>query len=144
MMTVKLVCVGTLKEAYWRDACAEYEKRLSAFCKFKCVALPESTLSQEKDAILKECEGFTVALCVEGKPMTSEDLAEKIAAVSQISSKITFIIGSSCGLDEGVKKREDLRLSFSSFTFPHQMMRVILLEQIYRAFTIQRNMTYHK
>ncbi len=144
MMTVKIVCVGTLKEAYWRDACAEYEKRLSAFCKCKIVALPESTLSSEKDAILKECEGFVVALCVEGKPMTSEDLAKKIADVSQLSSKITFVVGSSCGLDDAVKKRADLRLSFSSFTFPHQMMRVILLEQIYRAFTIQRNMTYHK
>lgn len=144
MMTVKVVCVGTLKESYWRDACAEYEKRLSAFCKYKLVALPESTLPQEKDAILKECEGFVVALCVEGKSMTSEGLAEKIAAVSQVSSKITFVIGSSCGLDDEVKKRADLKLSFSSFTFPHQMMRVILLEQIYRAFTIQRNMTYHK
>ncbi|MBQ4322530.1 MAG: 23S rRNA (pseudouridine(1915)-N(3))-methyltransferase RlmH, partial [Clostridia bacterium] len=98
----------------------------------------------EKDAILTECEGFIIALCVEGKPMTSEGLADKIASVSQISSKITFIIGSSCGLDSAVKSRADLKLSFSSFTFPHQMMRVILLEQIYRAFTIQRNMTYHK
>lgn len=144
MMTVKVVCVGTLKESYWREACAEYEKRLGAFCRFKLVALPESTLPTEKDAILKECEGYVVALCVEGKPMTSEELSEKIAAVSQISSKITFVIGSSCGLDDRVKQRADLRLSFSQFTFPHQMMRVILLEQIYRAFTIQRNMTYHK
>lgn len=144
MMTVKVVCVGTLKEAYWRQACAEYEKRLSAFCRLSVVALAESTLPKEKDAILKECEGYVVALCVEGSPMTSEALADKIAAVSQISSKITFVIGSSCGLDEAVKKRADLRLSFSSFTFPHQMMRVILLEQIYRAFTIQKNMTYHK
>lgn len=144
MMTVKVVCVGNLKEAYWRQACAEYEKRLSAFCKFRIVELPESSLANEKDAILKECEGYTVALCVEGKPMTSEGLAEKIASVSFQSSKITFVIGSSCGLDPAVKSRADLRLSFSSFTFPHQMMRVILLEQIYRAFTIQRNMTYHK
>ncbi len=144
MMSVKLVCVGTLKEAYWRQACAEYEKRLSAFCRLKSVALPESTLSKEKDAILKECEGYVVALCVEGTTMSSEALSEKIASVSQFSSKITFVIGSSCGLDDAVKQRADLRLSFSDFTFPHQMMRVILLEQIYRAFTIQRNMTYHK
>ena len=144
MMTVKLVCVGTLKESYWRDACAEYEKRLGAFCKFKTVALPESTLESEGDAILKACEGYVVALCVEGKLLSSEELAEKIESVAQISSKITFIIGSSCGLTEAVKRRADLRLSFSRFTFPHQMMRVVLLEQIYRAFTIQRNMTYHK
>lgn len=144
MMTVKLVCVGTLKETYWRDACKEYEKRLSPFCKFKLFALPESTLSREKDAILKECEGYVIALCVEGISMTSEALAEKISSVSRISSKITFVIGSSCGLDAGVKQRADLCLSFSSFTFPHQMMRVILLEQIYRAFTIQHNMMYHK
>ncbi len=144
MLTVKVVCVGTLKESYWRDACAEYEKRLSAFCKYKSTVLPESTLPKEKDAILKEMEGFVVALCVEGKAMTSEALAEKINAISQTSSKITFVIGSSCGLDPAVKQRADLCLSFSSFTFPHQMMRVVLLEQIYRAFTIQRNMTYHK
>lgn len=144
MLSVKLVCVGSLKESYWRDACKEYEKRLSAFCRFRAVELPESTLPKERDAILRECEGYTVALCVEGDPMTSEQLSEKIARVSQISSKITFVIGSSCGLDPEVKQRADLRLSFSSFTFPHQMMRVILLEQIYRAFTIQKNMTYHK
>jgi len=144
MMTVKIVCVGTLKESYWRQACAEYEKRLSAFCKIRICELPESTLATEKDAILRECEGFTVALCVEGKPMTSEGLAEKISSVSFLSSKITFVVGSSYGLDPAVKARADLRLSFSSFTFPHQMMRVILLEQVYRAFTIQRNMTYHK
>lgn len=144
MMTVKIVCVGTLKEPYWREACAEYEKRLSSFCKLRVVALPESTLSKEKNAILKEFEGFTTALCVEGIPMTSEQLSEKMAAVSQVSSKMTFLIGSSCGLDPEVKKKADLCLSFSSFTFPHQMMRVVLLEQIYRAFTIQRNMTYHK
>ena len=144
MMTVKVVCVGTLKEAYWRSACAEYEKRLSAFCKPKIVQLPESSLAEEKDLILKECEGYVVALCVEGKELTSEALSEKIASVAQISSRITFVIGSSCGLDDAVKQRADLRLSFSRFTFPHQMMRVILLEQIYRAFTIQRNMTYHK
>lgn len=144
MLSVKLVCVGSLKESYWRDACKEYEKRLSAFCRFRTVAIAESTLQKEKDAILRECEGYTVALCVEGDPMTSEQLSEKIARVSQISSKITFVIGSSCGLDPEVKQRADLRLSFSSFTFPHQMMRVILLEQIYRAFTIQKNMTYHK
>ena len=143
-MTVQVVCVGNLKESYWREACAEYEKRLSAFCRLKITELPESTPSSEKNAILKACEGYVVALCVEGKPMTSEGLSEKIAAVSQISSKITFVIGSSCGLDDSVKQRADLRLSFSSFTYPHQMMRVILLEQIYRAYTIQRNMTYHK
>lgn len=144
MMTVKIVCVGTLKESYWRAACAEYEKRLGAFCRLKVVALPESTLPTEKDLILKECEGYVVALCVEGDCMTSEALSQKIASVSQYSSKITFVIGSSCGLDDAVKQRADLRLSFSRLTFPHQMMRVILLEQIYRSFTIQRNMTYHK
>ena len=144
MLTVKIVCVGTLKESYWRDACAEYEKRLSAFCKLKIVALPESTLSREKSEILKECEGFVVALCVEGKPMTSEALAEKIASVSQISSKITFVIGSSCGLDPEVKQRADLKLSFSSFTFPHQMMRVLLLEVLYRSFSILKGTKYHK
>lgn len=144
MLTVKLVCVGTLKESYWRQACAEYEKRLGAFCRFRTVQLPESVPEKEKDGILKECEGYTVALCVEGTEFSSEAFAEKIEAVSQISSKITFVIGSSCGLSDAVKQRADLKLSFSRFTFPHQMMRVIFLEQIYRAFTINRHLTYHK
>lgn len=144
MMTVKIVCVGTLKEAYWRDGCEEYRKRLGAFCKPIIVQLPESTPAKEKTAILNECEGYVVALCVEGNQIPSEKLAEKIESVAQISSKITFVIGSSNGLDDDVKRRADLRLSFSKFTFPHQMMRLILLEQIYRAFTISRGMAYHK
>ena len=144
MLTVKIVCVGTLKESYWRDACAEYIKRLSAFCRPVVTELAESCPAKEKDAILRACEGYVVALCVEGASMTSEALADKIETLCQTHSKITFVIGSSCGLDDEVKRRADLRLSFSSFTFPHQMMRVVLLEQIYRAFTINRNMTYHK
>ena len=144
MMTVKVVCVGTLKEVYWRDACAEYEKRLRSFCRLQIVQLPESSPAGEKTAILKECEGYVIALCVEGKPMTSPDLSAALEKISETSSKVTFVIGSSCGLDDAVKQRADLRLSFSSFTFPHQMMRVILLEQIYRAFTISRHMSYHK
>ena len=144
MMTVKIVCVGTLKEDYWRRACAEYEKRLGAFCRLKIVQLPESDPAKEKDPILKECEGYTVALCVEGRAMTSPELSEALEKISARTSTVTFVIGSSCGLDDTVKCRADLRLSFSSFTFPHQMMRVILLEQIYRAFTISRHMTSQK
>ena len=104
----------------------------------------ESDPQKEMPIILKNCKGYIVALCVEGEQQTSEQLAEKIANVAFSRSSITFVIGSSTGLADGVKKAADLRLSFSKMTFPHQMMRVVLLEQIYRAFTINNNIKYHK
>ena len=104
----------------------------------------ESTPEKEKTEILKNLSGYIIALCVEGKQLSSEKLAAKIEDISNISSKITFVIGGSDGLADEVKAAAALRLSFSEMTFPHQMMRVILLEQIYRAFTINNNITYHK
>ncbi|MBR5721472.1 MAG: 23S rRNA (pseudouridine(1915)-N(3))-methyltransferase RlmH [Clostridia bacterium] len=144
MLGVKIVCVGNLKEKYLKDAAAEYIKRLSRFCDLEITETPESTPQKEKDAILKNIKGKTVALCVEGKQMPSEKLAEFIEKTSQSSPKITFVIGGSDGLDEEVKSQADLKLSFSEMTFPHQLMRIILLEQIYRAFTIINNIKYHK
>ena len=144
MLNVNIVCVGKLKEKYWRDAVEEYSKRLSRFCRLTVYETEESDPQKEMPVILKNCKGYIVALCVEGEQQTSEQLAEKIANVAFSHSSITFVLGSSTGLADGVKKAADLRLSFSKMTFPHQMMRVVLLEQIYRAFTINNNIKYHK
>ena len=159
-MTVNLITLGKLKEDYLRKACAEYEKRLSAFVKISIielepVKLPDDPNQAQIDAALetesarifaKIPQGsFTAAMCIEGGRMTSERLAEKLSAVS-VSGKSTvnFVIGSSYGLSDKVKKAADLRLSMSEMTFPHQLARVMLLEQIYRAYTIINNRKYHK
>jgi len=144
LIEIDLICIGTLKEKYLKDACAEYAKRLSRFCKLNLIELSESDLKKEGAEILKRLKGYTVALCVEGKQISSEELSEKLEALSMNYSAVTFVIGSSTGLSDEVKQRADMRLSFSKMTFPHQLMRVIALEQIYRAFTISKNITYHK
>lgn len=145
MQKVNIVCVGKLKESYWRDAVTEYSKRLSRFCKVTIKELPEGrTLQEESFAISKTVTGFKIALCVEGKKLSSERLAEVVKTQVDRGSEITFIIGSSTGLDEEIKSAADLKLSFSDMTFPHQLMRVILLEQIYRAFMINAGSEYHK
>lgn len=159
MVNVKLIVVGTLKEAYWRDAAAEYEKRLGGFCRFSCVALKEErlpdapsdgeirqALSREAVRILDEipARAYCVALCVEGKQLSSEELAQGLSQMEQKSGDICFVIGSSFGLSPEVKARADLRLSVSKLTFPHQMMRVVLLEALYRAFNIRKGTRYHK
>lgn len=158
MLEVKLICVGKLKEAYWRDAVAEYQKRLSAFCRFSIIELSEARLLQnpggaaiaqaleeEGRAILAAAGRSTVlALCIEGKPLSSEALAAQIEreAVGGASS-LAFIIGSSHGLAEAVKAR-GARISMSPMTFPHQLARVMLCEQLYRAFSINAGTKYHK
>ena len=159
MVHVKLITIGTLKEAYWRDAVAEYEKRLCGFCRFELVQLKEEklpddpseneirrALDKEATAILAEIapRAYCVAMCVEGKQLSSEELAEQMARVEQQTGEVCFIIGSSYGLSSTVKSRADLRLSVSKLTFPHQMMRVLLLEAIYRAFNIRKGTRYHK
>ena len=145
MVKVNLVCVGKLKERYWRDAVAEYAMRLSRFCRFEVVELAEKrTLEEEAVGILRACRGHVFALTPEGKQVTSEEFAAKIGALCDRGEEISFIIGSSCGMTEDVKRAADERLSFSRLTFPHQMMRVILAEQIYRAFMIRAGAEYHK
>ena len=159
MLKVKLITVGNLKEEYLREAAAEYEKRLGAFCRFELVQLKEERLSEQpsageiRTALEREAQkiseqvsssAYLIALCVEGKQLSSEELAEKIEAISMDKSEICFVIGSSYGLSDSVKQRADIRLSVSKLTFPHQLMRVILLEAIYRAFNIQRGTKYHK
>ena len=159
MVSVKLITVGTLKESYLRDAAAEYEQRLGAFCKFTHVCLKEekmpdcpsaneikTALSKEADKILAEIpkKAFVVALCVEGKQLSSEELAQKMDSISTTHGEMCLIIGSSHGLDDTVKNAAHLKLSVSKLTFPHQLMRIILLEAIYRGFNILKGTHYHK
>lgn len=159
MINVKLITVGNLKESYLKDAEAEYIKRLGAFCRFesiqlKEVKLPDSPSQSEIDAALlsegKSIIGamgqraYKIAMCVEGKQLPSEGLASLIENATDRHSEICFVIGSSHGLHESVKKACDYRLSVSQLTFPHQLMRVILLEAIYRGFNIIKGTKYHK
>ena len=161
MIKINIICIGKIKEKYFTDAIAEYAKRLTAFCKFNIIELSEERIksnipnrSQIDEVIFSEgktnhAENFAfyyvVAMCIEGKSMSSEELSKLIdnASVSG-KSTVDFIIGGSYGLDESVKKRADVRLSMSRMTFPHQMARMILSEQIYRAFEISSNGKYHK
>lgn len=159
MLSVKIITVGTLKESYLRDAVAEYSKRLSAFCKLSVIQLKEAKLSDspsdkeiasaleaEAKMILAEASprSYKIAMCVEGKQMPSEKLAKKLEDISSEASEVCFIIGSSFGLSDTVKNAADLKLSMSELTFPHQLLRVMLLESIYRAFTITAGTKYHK
>lgn len=149
-MTISVVCVGKLKEKFWVDACGEYIKRLSRFCDTNIIELQESksdSVKEESDTILKALpkNAFIVALDVKGKSLSSEQLALKISELTVGGvSHICFVIGGSNGYDDRVRAQADLKLSFSAFTFPHQLMRVILLEQVYRAFKINAGEKYHK
>lgn len=159
MLNVTLVTVGSLKEPYLRDAVSEYEKRLGAFCKLHTVNLKEAKLSDDPTpgeiASALEKEGveilssipprsYKIALCVEGKQLSSENLAKKLETVGTEGGSVTLIIGSSFGLSEKVKEASDFRLSVSELTFPHQLMRVILLETLYRSLSILKGTKYHK
>lgn len=145
MQKINIVCVGKLKEKFFADAVAEYCKRLTRFAQVSIRELPEKrTLSEEADLILREMRGYVIALAVEGKQVSSPALAERIKALCDAGKEMTFVIGSSCGLDARVKQAANERLSFSEMTFPHQLMRVILCEQIYRAFMINAGSDYHK
>lgn len=159
MLRVKIICIGKLKEKYLREAQAEYLKRLGAFCKAEVVELPEAKLPDNpsealiKDGLKKEAKkilaeipagAFVYSLCIEGKGISSEELAKKIEETANNTSTVVFIIGSSFGLDEEIKLQSAFKLSFSKMTFPHQLARIMLLEQIYRAFSINNNSKYHK
>ena len=151
-MKVKIICLGKLKEKYLKDAIDEYSKRLSRFCNFEITELADEKIpdnasdAQEQKVLETEAskimkyigdDDYVISLCIEGKQLSSEQFAQKIAGVT-LSGKSTvcFIIGGSLGLDSSVKIRSDFKLSFSPMTFPHQLMRVILTEQIYRCFKI--------
>ena len=141
MLQITLLTVGTLKEQYLRDAVAEYSKRIGGYAK---LTIKETKTDRELIPLIP-ARAYKIALCVEGKQLSSEELAEKIGEVPVHGiSEIVFVIGDSDGMGEDVKSCCDLRLSFSKMTFPHQLMRVILLEQIYRALSILNNGKYHK
>ncbi len=145
MQKIYFVVVGKIKESFYREAVAEYVKRLSRFAKVEIKELAEGVDPEaEAEDILRACKGYVVALAVEGEKLSSEKLAKKMQRLTDEGKDITFVIGSSCGLSEKVKSTADFRLSFSDMTFPHQLMRVILAEQVYRAFMINAGATYHK
>lgn len=145
MQKITFVVVGKIKEAFYRDAVAEYAKRLSRFAKLEIKEIAEGMNPEAESAdILRALKGYVIALAIEGKKLSSEGLAEKIKACGDKGQEITFIIGSSCGLSGEVKNHAAFKLSFSDMTFPHQLMRVILAEQVYRAFMINAGSTYHK
>lgn len=145
MIKINLVVVGKIKESFYREAVGEYLKRLTRFCKVEVKELPERrTLNEEGEDIIKSLKGYVFVLAIEGKKLSSEELASKIKVLCDEGKEITFVIGSSSGLCDEVKKRADFKLSFSDMTFPHQLMRVILSEQIYRTFMINSGSEYHK
>ena len=160
MLHIKIVAVGRLKEQYLRDASAEYEKRLSAFCKLDITELePEklpdnpnptqinTALEKEAEKILKTLPqgALILPMCIEGKLLSSTELSAKInSTATSGNGNICFIIGGSYGLSDRIKQKADLKLSMSPMTFPHQLARIMLLEQIYRSFKILQGGTYHK
>ena len=159
-MRITILCVGKVKEKFYRDAIDEFSKRLSRYCKLEIIEVgDEKTPDQASDIEVKQIkdkegekllknikdDAYVITLCIDGKQLDSEQLAEKIDKLGvQGTSHITLIIGGSLGLSEAVVQRADMKLSFSKMTFPHQLMRVILLEQIYRAYRIINNEPYHK
>lgn len=161
MRTINIICVGSLKEKYLREAAAEYEKRLSAYCKLKITELNEYKLPEkpspseiakcieaEGGAILSKIpqNAFALAMCIEGDTLSSEDFSEKLNRLmaDENAAELCVIIGGSYGLSEAVKNRAKLKLSLSRMTFTHQISRVLVLEQLYRAFQISTGGKYHK
>ena len=159
-MNINVICVGTLKEKYWSDAVSEYSKRLKPYCRLSITEIKESRLkanagpAEEEEVKLSEGRDildhidkhdYVITLEIKGKKLSSEELSEMITDLGlQGKSTIDMVIGGSLGLSPEVSRRADYKRSFSDMTFPHQMMRVILLEQIYRSFKIQRGEPYHK
>lgn len=159
MPDITIISVGKIKEKFIKDALTEYEKRLSRFVKFKSVEINDrpipdkaseaeelSVLNKEgADILAKIGKGdFVISMCIEGKKISSTDFAKKLSQAFMTTSNITFIIGGSLGLSEEVKNRSDFKMSMSDMTFPHNLARLMLTEQIYRAFKINANESYHK
>ena len=160
MLHIRLICVGKRKERFFTEAFSEYQKRLGAFCRFELIELTEERLgdrpsrAEVEAALRREAvqiekqllkNGLTVCLCVEGEQMSSEAFSELLAGAENAGRpRISFVIGSSFGLDGELKRKADRRLSMSKMTFPHHLARIILAEQIYRAFQIREGSKYHK
>ena len=160
MLGVRLICVGKLGERFWKDAAAEYEKRLSGYCRLEVIELPEQRLpdrpseGQIETAWRREAElirskipqnAAVIALCIEGRELSSRQLADKLEELSlNGTSKVVLLIGGSYGLDAALKRQAWMRLSMSPMTFPHHLARIMVLEQVYRALNIQAGGKYHK
>ena len=159
MLSVNIICVGKLKESYLREAVDEYSKRMKPLCKLNIIELPEErvgdnpsqseidrTVSAESDRIMQKLSkgDYVIAMCVEGRNISSEELSARIEDISMQSSTVDLVIGGSWGLSDKLKSRADLKLSMGKMTFPHQLCRVMLLEQLYRAFQISKGTKYHK
>ena len=156
-MNVRIVCIGKLKEKYLKDGIEEYAKRLSRFCKFEIIELSEELLpdssaksvlnvkTAEGERTISKLKGYSIALDLKGKMLTSEELSQKISSLKQSgTSTITFVIGGSYGLSQQVLDKCDFSLCFGAITYPHQLIRLVLTEQIYRAFMIEEGSAYHK
>ena len=156
MIKINLICMGDIKEKYLRDAIGEYSKRISRFADLKIIELKEhvalsnnnadivKALLKDAEEIKKHLKGHVICLDIQGKMLKSDDFAKKIEKISLINSEISFVIGASTGIHENIKSLSNEKISFSPMTFPHQLMRVIFLEQLYRSFTILNNISYHK
>ncbi len=159
MLNINIICIGKLKEKYLKDAILEYSKRLSRFCKLNILELSDEKIPDklnnniENEIKYKECtniinhlkkDSYIIALDLKGKEFTSEKFSEKIENLSMENSNLTFIIGGSLGLTDELLNICNLKICFSKMTFPHQLIRVFLLEQLFRAFKIQHNESYHK
>ncbi len=160
MIKITVICVGKLKEEYWRSACAEYSKRMKRFSDFSIIEVDEeklpdnpspaqinNTITKEGRRIISKIPSGSVAaaMCIEGKLFSSEELAKEIYnTATHVSGNMVFIIGGSYGLSDEVKNLADIKISMSKMTFPHQLARVMLCEQLYRAFQINSGGKYHK
>jgi 23S rRNA (pseudouridine1915-N3)-methyltransferase len=150
---IRIICVGKIKESYFNDAIKEYSKRISKYHQIEIIEIDDVGLNDKKVVLKKEQEkilkvlnpkDYIITMEIEGKEESSIEFANRIKNLFNERSTITFIIGGSYGLSDEIKKLSNYKLSFSKMTFPHQLFRVILLEQIYRAFKINNNETYHK
>lgn len=159
MLSIQIICIGKIKEKYLQDAISEYSKRLSKYCKLNIIELPDEKIPDKANDTIsnqikeKECskilnhvqrDSYIIALDLSGTQFSSEDFSKKIDSISMENSNITFIIGGSLGLTKDLLNNCNLKVSFSKMTFPHQLFRVFLLEQIFRAFKISHGETYHK
>lgn len=150
---IKVICIGKIKEEYLRDAIKEYQKRLSKYIKLEIIELndinnenTQIVLNKEKEEIIRYINksDYIICLDIDGKEIASVDFSKKIDKIFTINPNITFLIGGSYGIHQDIKNLANERISFSKLTFPHQLFRVMLLEQIYRSFKIMNNETYHK
>ncbi|MBR3863524.1 MAG: 23S rRNA (pseudouridine(1915)-N(3))-methyltransferase RlmH [Clostridia bacterium] len=153
MFKVNIVAVGKVKEKYFEQGIAEYSKRMSRFCEFNIIEckeqsledIPESVaLERESEEIIKKLRGFIVVMAIEGEKLSSEKLSKLLISAKDSVGEITFVIGSSCGISDLVKRRADKLISFSDMTFPHTLFRLMLCEQVYRGFMIAGGGKYHK